>query len=439
MKLLSHAKATVLCCLLLCYAPAALAKIAVQEVSGGGVTAWLVEDHHIPAFTIMIAFRDAGYASDTPQFAGRAPILADMLMEGTQRMDDQAFHIALDSHAIDLGVESSRDMLAFNMTSLTENTDTAFSLLSDAMLRPRFDPARLREAQAQALMTLKRMDESPEYRLGQTWNQQVYGSHPYANPPMGTVGGIKAITPEELERLRRTHLTKENVIISVVGAMDADRLEDLLDTHFSDLPEIFEPDVTIPDIAIAATGSTRQVTMDVPQRFILIGTQGLTRHDPDFYPAYVMNHILGGESMTSRLGDVVRKKNGFTYNIASALDIDLHSQSFKVMFATRQEQASQAVEATHTTISEFTTKGVTEAEVARAIGYITGSFPLNIDDNSSIANYLIAMQLYDLGTDYLDRRNELFRDVTLEEVNEAAQRLLKPGQFYQIEVGPASR
>lgn len=428
-------KQLILCVLLFASLPAR-AEVAVQEVTGGGVTAWLVEDHHIPALTVMIAFRNAGYTSDTPELSGRAQLLADMLMQGTDRMDDEAFHIALDDHAIQMGTSASRDLFSLTMTTLEENTDTAFSLLADALLRPRLDEARMREAQAQARTALRRMYESPQYRAGMAWNTQVYGTHPYANPPLGTVEGINAVNIAELERFRRTHLTKENMIIAVVGAIDDDTLEKLLDTHFSALPDHFTPDISIPDIAVSPAGSQTSVVMDIPQRIVMLGTQGLPRNDPDFYAAYVLNELLGGMTLTSRLGDVVRKQKGLTYSISSGLDMDLHSQAIKIMFATREEQADEALTATRETIGSLFTRPVTPEEVARSIGYITGSFPLNIDDNGSIANYLIAMQLYDLGMDYLDRRNALFHTVTPEQVQAAAERLLQPEGFHLIEVGP---
>lgn len=416
-------------------AGAARAEVTVQEVSAGGLTAWLVEDHHIPALTVRMVFRDAGTASDVAPFHGRAGLFADMLTKGAGTRDEQAFTKALESKAIRLSTDASRDSLSVHMQTLTDHQEAAFSLLGDMLQRPRFDAGRLEEARARALSRLRQAQESPYYRGQLKWNRLAYGDHPYANPPLGTQAGIEALRTEELRRFHRHYVTRENAVMAVVGAIDAETLADLMAASLAGLPADFKPDRAVEHTTVAAAGTHETIAMDIPQRVVLFGGAGITREDEDFYAAYVMNHIIGGMTLTSRLGEAVRKEQGLSYHIGTNLDTSLHAAAFTGSFATKAAEAARALKTTKETLHAFAVNGTTAAELAQAKGFITGSFPLAIDNNNSIAHYLIGMQLYDLGKAYLNRRNDYFEAVTLEAVNRVAKRLIHPEKLIIVQAG----
>ncbi len=425
------------CLAMMTMAGAATADVTVQEVRAGGLTAWLVEDHHIPALTVRMVFRDAGTASDAAPFYGRAGLVAEMLTKGAGARDQQAFAKALESRAIRLRTDAARDSLSVHMQTLSDHQDAAFALLGDVLQRPRFAPERLENARARALSSLRRAQESPYYRGQLQWNRLAYGEHPYANPPLGTTAGIKAITPPALHQFRTRYLTRENAVMAVAGAIDADTLAHLMESHLAGLPARFRPEQPIEDTAVSDVGTDQTIAMQIPQRVVLFGSGGVARADADFYAAYVMNQILGGMTLTSRLGEAVRKEQGLSYHIGTDLDTSLHAAALTGSFATIAADAPRALETTRQTLHELAVDGATEAELKQAKGFITGSFPLAIDNNDSIAHYLIGMQLYDLGKDYLNKRNAYFEAVTLEAVNRAAKRLIQLEKLIIVQTGQA--
>lgn len=411
--------------------------IDVQEVkTSSGLSAWLVEDYHVPVIEVVIAFKGAGSASDVAGKEGRATMLAQMLTEGTKQQTSQRFHKMLEEDAIQLSINASQDAVLVSMKTLSENRERAFSLMAEAILDPRFAEDKLNEVKSRMTARLRRLQSSPNYLASRKWQELSYSNHPYGMPGLGTVASIDGLMRPDFEAFHATHFTKENAVIAVVGAITHRELKSMLGVYLADLPKRFKPDEVIEEATVLDNGIKEQVVIDVPQSVVVFGTQGVKRTDPDFYAAYVMNHILGGSGLSARLGKVVRKEHGLTYHIGTDLVPYQYGAAWLGSFATRADEVDKALDLTKRTIARMAAEGVTQKEVDEAIGYITGSFPLNIDRNGAIANYLISMQMYGLGKDYLDRRNELFKAVTLEQVNRVAQKLLYPAKFVVVEAGP---
>jgi len=194
--------------------------------------------------------------------------------------------------------------------------------------------------------------------------------------------------------------------------------------HFNFLPQSFTPDQPMSDAPLDFASAQHEIEQDQPQTVIVWGSKGVARNDPDFYAAFVLNHLLGGGGLTSRLNEVIRRQHGLTYGAGSDLSPDIHGPTWQGMLATRADQAGAARDLLNATLDKVAAGDISQAELDEAIGYITGSFPLNLDRNASITNYLIVMQLHQLGMDYLGRRNDLFRAVTLDQVKAVAAKLL---------------
>jgi zinc protease len=167
----------------------------------------------------------------------------------------------------------------------------------------------------------------------------------------------------------------------------------------------------------------------VPQSVVMFGGAGIPRKDPDFMAAFLVNHILGGAAMSSRLYKEVREKRGLAYSIFSTL-VPLDSAAlFMASTATRTEAAGQTLDLVSHEIRRLAEQGPTAEELAKAKSFQTGSFPLRFDTSTKIASQLVLMQVEDLGIDYIDRRNALVEAVTLADVERVAKRLLDGGML----------
>lgn len=423
--------------LLLCLPTPAWAAVDVKEVTTpSGIRAWLVEDNSLPLVSIKIAFRDAGSASDPQALAGRAYLAGEAIFEGSGERDALSFQRELETRAIRLSTAVDEDLFKISASVLSEQADATFGLIADMILRPRLAAADVARLQEQTLGRLRQMESSPGYALGRAFETAAYGSHPYAQPTMGSAESVVKLKPETLSDFIRRHLTRDRITLAVVGDINAQQLSALLEKYFAALPVTAKPDQPVKEAAPLSQGKVITVEKNIPQTLVAFGLNGLRRTDENYFPAYIMNQVLGGGgSLNSRLGDEIRENRGLAYSVGSALDTKLHAGILSGQFATRSEKADEALEHLRRTLRDVQKNGVKEQEVEDAKRYIIGSFPLNLDSNDEVASYLISMQLYGLGQDYLNKRNDLVRAVTHESVNAMAKKFLREDEMLVVMVG----
>jgi zinc protease len=178
------------------------------------------------------------------------------------------------------------------------------------------------------------------------------------------------------------------------------------------------------------------VDYTLPQTSLRLAYPGVPRAAPDFFAAYIMNHILGGGTFTSRLFEEVREKRGLAYGVGSSLVTSKFSSGLVVRTATRSDRAAETLEVIRDTVRRMAEEGPTAKELAEAKKYIIGSYALNnLDSSSAIATTLLSLQQEDLGIDYMQRRDALIEAVTLEDVKAAAKKLLSAEPAVLV-VGP---
>jgi zinc protease len=421
------------CLALLCAAPPASA-VEIQRVeSPGGIEAWLVEEHTIPIIAVEIAFGGGG-ALDPAGKEGLANLLSGLLDEGAGDLDSQAFQKRIEELAVRLGFQSYRDTFWTSLKTLTENRDEAFALLSLALTAPRFDADAVERVRGQVLSGLKRDAEDPDEIAGRVFMETAFPDHPYGRPPRGTTDSVAAIAAADLREAMAQRFATANATIGVVGDIDPVTLGLLLDRTLGALPA--EPRTgEIAETSPTPKASLTVIRKPVPQSVIRFGLPGVKRSDPDFYAAYLMNHVLGGGSFTSRLYGEVREKRGLAYSVYSYLSTLNHAGLVAGGVASANARAAEALEVIRGELSRLGAEGITEDELRDAKTYINGAYPLRLDSNSAIAQSLVAIQLEDLGIDYMDRRSGYIDAVTTEDIRRVAHRLIRPDALTVVVVG----
>ncbi|MEM9223891.1 MAG: pitrilysin family protein [Pseudomonadota bacterium] len=398
------------------------AAIDIQEVkSDGGITAWLVSDDTVPVVAVDIAFEGAGSIQDPQGKAGRANIMAALLDEGAGDLDSVAFQTALQDNAVRLSFEAARDHLYGDMRALSSAVGKGFELMRLALLEPRFDEDALNRVRAQVSAGLRRELNDPDVVAARLWSRTAFPDHPYGVPSNGTLETVAALARDDLIEAHRAVIAKDNLFVAVVGDIDAATLKGLLDEAFGDLPQ--SPQLTTVEPVEPAAGLTVNETLETPQTSIRFGGPGLMRDDPDFIPAFVMNHILGGGAFSSWLFEEVREKRGLAYSVYSYMAPFEYSAVFGAGTATRNDQAGEAIEVILEQFRKMASEGPTEEDLANAKAYLTGAYALRFGSSSSIARQLLFLQLEDLGMAYIKDRNAMIEAVTLDDVRRSAQRI----------------
>jgi zinc protease len=420
----SLARSAALAGLLLAATPPLAGAVEIREVlSPGGVRALLVEDYTNPLVAVNFAFEGAGASADEAGKEGTANLLSGLLDEGAGTIESRAFQERLDDLGVSLSFDASTDNFSGSFRTIVENEDEAFDLLRLAVNAPRFDDEPVARIRGQILTGILANENDPGELASKAWRETVYPNHPYSRSSEGTRESLGAVTADDLKRFRTKGFARGNLVVGVVGAIDPEALGLELDRVFGQLPE--KADLApVPEIA-PATGKTVAVPLAVPQTQIRFALPGVKRDDPDFFPAYLMNHVFGGGTFTSRLFQEVREKRGLAYGASSFLASYDHSAVLGVSTATRADKAGETVEIIRREMERLAADGPSTEELANAKSYVKGSYAIqNLDSSLSIASTLVGIQLDRLGIDYIDRRQALIDAVTLDDVRRMARRLL---------------
>ena len=405
----------------------------IQEVtSPGGIKAWLVEERSVPLVAMRFVFK-GGSAQDAAGKEGTANFLSAMLDEGAGDLDSAAFQERMEELAVRMSFSASRDAFYGSFQSLTENRDEAIKLLRLAITEPRFEGIAIERIRKQLLTSLAFAAKNPNQVAGKTWSKVAFPNHPYGRSSSGTKESVAAITADDLRDLRQRVFAKSTLKVAVVGDIDAKSLAKLLDDVFGGLAD----KASLTEIAAAepAKSALEIVEMPVPQSVAVFGVKGLLRKDPDFVPAYVMNHILGGGGFASRLMEEVREKRGLAYSVYSYLQPMDRAALFAGRVATNNDNIAKSLEVIRGELDRMARTGPSEEDLENAKSYLTGSYALRFDTNSKIASQLLGIQEEDLGIDYVDRRNDLINAVTLDDIRRVAQKILKSGDLVIAVVG----
>ena len=411
----------------------AAADIDIQEItSPQGTSAWLVEDHTIPFVALDIRFQ-GGTSIDPEGKRGAVYFMTGLLEEGAGDLDAQAYAQQAEALAAQISFSSYRDSVAISAQFLSQNRDEAADLLRDALVAPRFDESAIERVRTQILSIIESHQQDPNELAAQAFNAQAYGEHPYASPEQGTLATIAAMTRGDLVAAHRAALTRDRVFIGAAGDITAEELGVLIDRLIGDLPA--EGPALPGPAEYALEGGVTVVDYPTPQSVTIFGHEGIERTDEDFFPAFVLNQILGGGGFQSRLMNEVRVNRGLTYGIYSYLSLADWQPMLLGQFSSSNNLVAEAIEVTRSIWQDMAENGVTEEELEAAKLYMTGAYPLRFDGNGTIAGILAGMQQDGMPTEYINTRNDRVNAVTMEDIRRVAARLLQPDGLRFVVVG----
>jgi zinc protease len=425
-----HLRLTVLA--FLAFALPVQAEIPIQQVtSPGGHKAWLIEDPSIPFTALELRFR-GGTSLDPADQRGVVNLMTALLEEGAGDLDAQGFAEARDDLAARFSFNASQDMVSVSAQFLTENRDAAIDLLRLALVEPRFDAEAVERVRAQVISNIAADLKDPDAIVAAAFSRAAFGTHPYGSPGDGTIDSVAGLSQADIIAAHQAAIARDRVYIAASGDISAEELGAVMDRLLGDLPAKGAPLPKRADWKLA--GGVTVVEFPTPQSVIRFGHQGIKRDDPDFFPAFVLNEIIGGGRFTARLMTEVRDRRGLTYGIYSYLAPRDHAELYLGQFATSNATAAEAIDIVRGEWAKAA-EGVTEAELEATKTYLTGAYPLRFDGNGPIARILVGMQMDGLPVEYVENRNAMVEAVTLEDVARVAKRLIRPEDLHFVVVG----
>lgn len=411
----------------------ASAETDIKEITTkGGIKVWLVEEPSIPFIALEVLFK-GGTSLDAQDKAGATYLMTGLLEEGSGEMDATDFSRTTEELAASFGYDAGRDTVSISAQVLTENQGQSLALLKQALMQPTFNQTAFDRVKKQVISIVKSNQTDPNDIAGRTIRALAYPDHPYSQPREGTLETIENLTVEDIQTAYRAAFAKDRMYVSVVGDITAAELGPVLDELLGDLPD---KGPALPQkTTFSAPGGLTVVDFDTPQAVAIWAHSGIDRDDPEFFAAYLLNHIMGGSGFTARLTQEVREKRGLTYGVYSYLAPYDYVSIVGGSVSSSNDRIKTAIDVIQDEWRKMADTGVTEAELNAAKKYLTGAYPLRFDGNGRIAGLLAGMQRQGLPIDYPKTRNGTINAVTLEQVNSVAKWLLKPDEMRFVVVG----
>jgi zinc protease len=408
---------------------------AIQHwTTDNGARVFFVPAPELPMVDVRVVFA-AGSARDAA-LPGLAGLTNGLLDKGAAGLSADAIADRLEGLGAQLGSGSLRDMAWVSLRSLSDSAhfEPAVELMAGVLGKPDFNQRDIDRERERTLVALRHSEQQPDDIAEYHYYAAIYGRHPYASRPIGTEASLKRMTRGDIKDFHARYYVATNATIAIVGDIDRPGAERLARRLSAALPA-GEPAAPLPAVAPLVKASEERIFHPSTQTHVLMGAPGIDRNDPDFFPLYVGNHILGGSGLVSQLYEEVREKRGLSYSVYSAFTPMQKKGPFSLGLQTRNDQLEEALKVLRDTLQRFHDQGPTEAELDAARKNITGGFALRIDSNSKIIEYLAVIGFYGLPLDYLETFNDKVMAVTREQIRDAFQRRVHPDVMATVIVG----
>jgi zinc protease len=403
-----------------------------------GARVLFVENHDLPMLDLSVEF-PAGAGYDTRDKSGAASMTNRLLRLGAEGMNEDEIASRLADVGAQLSSRFDADRAGLSLRTLSSAAERkqALDIFARVLQRPEFPEDVLGREKIRLVSALKEADTKPDTIAALTFYRLIYRDHPYALRSSGELETIGELTRQDLADFYRRHYVAQQAVVAIIGDLSREEAAAIAEEVTARLPQTARGELTLPAVTRLTAGSTRIIAHPALQSHVLIGAPGIRRDDPDFFPLFVGNYVLGGGGFVSRITEEVRQKRGLAYSAYSYFSPLRQQGPFIIGMQTKREQTQEALAVVQKTLREFLANGPSAKELADAKQNIIGSFPLRIDSNRKIHEYLGLIGFYRLPLTYLEDFVKSVQRVTVADVRSAFARHIDPDKLVTVVVGAA--
>lgn len=397
-----------------------------------GLTLLHVERHELPLVSINLLIR-AGSRHEPSDKAGLASLAADMLLEGTKTMKAEELSEIIEFYGASISASADYDYTIISLSVLKKDLQELFKVFKEIIFSPVFPDEELKKKKSILTTSLIKKEQEPSYIAMKTLRRELFRDHPYSRPVEGYPDTIKTIKSKDLIDFYKNFYRPDGSILVIAGDISEKEIEGLIeDFKRWKGPATEAKQLRQKEVAGQKWSGPVIINRDLTQANILYGLPGISRRDPDYYAASVLNYILGGGGFSSRLVQRIRDDMGLAYDVSSYFTVNEEPGLFAIELQTKNTSAMAAIEVIKEELERITKEPVSDQELEDAKAYLTGSLPRRIDTTKKIADFLTVAEFYGLGDDYLKRYPEYIRAVTKDDIIRVAKRLLSTEGLFVI-------
>jgi zinc protease len=389
-----------------------------------GLILLVCEERSLPFVTIQFLI-NSGSWKDPQGEEGLSYLAARGLLLGTTKHKVTTIHEELDFMGASLSSSSGRDYATLSLQVLKKDLDKGWNLFMEVLTQSTFPVEEIKREVEKTLAAIQSAEDQPDEVAEKEFQKSLFLNSPYGHPVEGTKESLPHITQEAIVGFYRSYYHPNNAILTIVGDISTEEVKTKLLPSLAKWPMAEIPKTPF-KTSFAKEPKTVKIDRGITQANIIIGHAGVSRDNPDYYALVVMNYLLGGGGFSSRMVEEIRNKRGLAYSVASFFDTGKYPGSFQIVLQTKNSSAREAIALSVQEMEQIRKELISEKELDGAKKYLIGSFPMRLNTQGKLTNFLTQVEYYGLGLDYPEKYPSLIQSITREEVLRVAQKYLHP-------------
>ncbi|NLW24749.1 MAG: insulinase family protein [Clostridia bacterium] len=374
----------------------------------------------------------AGSRYESKENSGISHFIEHLLFKGTKKRTAKDIAETLESVGGQLNAFTAKEYTCYYARVLDEHVDLALDILADMFFNSMFSEAEMAKEREVIIEEIKMYEDTPDELIHDFFSQTIWPNHPLGRPILGTEESLQSLTRKDIIEFIENHYVPENIVIAVAGKVDHEKIVPALDKLFGNSRKGLQVKNSFPP---ENQPQIQNLYKDINQVQICLGSPGLSQDDPQIYPLYVLNSVLGG-GLSSRLVQEVREERGLAYSVYSYHSSYSDSGLFTFYAGTRPDNYEQVIKLIVEEALKIREKGITEKELIKAKEQLKGSLFLGLE---SVGSRMTRLGRSLLTLNRLISPEEVVEKISAvkqEDVQKLAQELFEPSKFTITTIGP---
>lgn len=408
-----------------------------EDELGNGMRVFGIENDEVPLVQFNIVL-EGGLLLDDIEKVGVANLVGNLMTQGTANKTPQELEEAIQQLGASININTTRESIRITGNSLSRNFEATLDLVKEMILEPRWDEKEFDLIKQSTLSNLRQQQASPNAIAANAYNLLIYGEDNIRSKNLlGTEASVNEISIDDLKSYYEANFSPSVATMHIVGDISKTevmrQIADLEDSWAS--KNVVIPTLEMPD----APSESKVYFYDVPnasQSIIRFGYPGLAATDEDYYPATVMNYILGGGGFASRLTQELREGKGYTYGVGSFFSGTKYPGAFTISSGVRSNITYEAAQLVKDIIDDYGNT-YTEQDLKTTQGFLIKSNARAFETAGSKLNLLQNISNYGWDYDYVKQREDIVKNMTVEEIQALSGKYLNSDKMIWLVVGDA--
>ena len=415
--------------------------LAVPEVYQNklenGLEVYGIENNEVPLVQFNLVI-NGGQLVESMDKLGVANLTASLLNKGTKNKSVSELEEAIQELGASINIYASKENITISGTSLRRNYEKTLALAQEMLLEPRFDEEEFELLKKATLSRLRQQEASPNSVASNKYNELIYGENNIrAKNTLGNINSVTSITLDDLKNYYNKFISPSVSKLLVVGDISKENVTQSLAklNQNWEVKEVSIPEYKTPD----APEKPTVYFYDIPnakQSVLLFGAPALAATDEDYYPASVMNYILGGGGFASRLTQELREGKGYTYGIRSGFTGTNAKGAFTISSGVRSNVTLESAQLVKKILEEYPTT-FSDKDLETTKSFLIKSNARAFETSRAKLNMLTNISDYGMSPDYVKDREKIVNNMTKERITELANKYVNPEKMIWLVVGDA--